>query len=82
MLATWFITRQLEYFGGTMGNLTLKGKVTLGMVRNSIFNKEIQKMDLMGNDTHALIMENRGRSRSKGRYGQTNQEVDHSLKRS
>ena len=72
MLATQFITRQLEYFGGTMGNLTLEGKVALGMVRNSIFNEEIQKKDLMGNDTHALVTENRGRSRSKGRYGQTN----------
>ena len=82
MLATQFITRQLEYFGGTMGNLALEGKVTLGMVRNSIFNEEIQKKDLMGNDTHALVTKNRGRSRSKGRYGQTNQEVDQSLKRS
>ena len=72
MLATQFITRQLEYFGGTMGNLALEGKVTLGMVRNSIFNEEIQKKDLMGNDTHALVTENRGRSISTGRYGQTN----------
>ena len=55
-----------------MGNLTLEGKVALGMVRNSIFNEEIQKKDLMGNDTHALVTENRGRSISKGRYGQTN----------
>ena len=52
MLATWFITRQLEYFGGTMGNLTLKGKVTLGMVRNSIFNKEIQN----NSDVQQLII--------------------------
>ena len=81
MLATQFITRQLEYFGGTMGNSALEGKVTLGMVRNSIFNEEIQKKDLIGNDTHAFVMENMGRSRSKGRYGQTNQVVDQSLKR-
>ena len=64
-----------------MGNSTLEGKVTLGMVRNSIFNEEIQKKDLIGNDTHAFVMENMGRSRSKGRYGKTNQVVDQSLKR-
>ena len=48
MLATQFITRQLEYFGDTMGNLALEGNVTLGMVRNSIFNEEIQKKGFDG----------------------------------
>ena len=40
------------------------------MVRNSLFNEEIQRKDLVGSDTHALITENRGRSRNKGPYEQ------------
>ena len=40
------------------------------MVRNSLFNEEIQRKDLVGSDTHALVTENRGRSRNKGPYEQ------------
>ena len=39
------------------------------MVRNSLFNEEIRRKDFMSNDTHALVMENRGRSKSKGSSG-------------
>ena len=35
------------------------------MVRNRIFNKEIRRKDFVGNDTHALITENKGRSKSR-----------------
>ena len=52
-----------------LGNSTPEGKVTLGMVRNNLFNEKIQRKDLVGNGTHALVMENKGRSRSKGPYG-------------
>ena len=41
MLATRLITKQLEHFGGVFGNSALEGKVTLAVVRNSLFNKEI-----------------------------------------
>ena len=37
----------------------------LVMVRNSLFNEEIRRKDFMGNDTHALVTENKGQSKSK-----------------
>ena len=39
-------------------------------MRNSLFNKEIQKKDFVGNDTHALFTKNKGRSKSRGLLGQ------------
>ena len=66
MLATRLITKQLEHFGGVSRNSALEGKVTLVMVRNSMLNEEIRKKDFLGNDTHALVMENRGRRKSRG----------------
>ena len=36
----------------SLGNLAPKGKVTLAMVRNSLFNEEIRMKDFVGNDTH------------------------------
>ena len=60
MLATRFITRQLEHFGGVFGDLAPKRKVTLIMVRNSLFNEEIRRKDFVGNGTHALVMVNLG----------------------
>ena len=60
MLATQLITRQLEHFGGVFGKFIPKKKVTLAMVRNSLFNEEIRRKDFVGNDTHALITENNG----------------------
>ena len=44
----------------SLGNSASEGKVTLAMVRNSLFNEEIQRKDFLGNDTHALVMENMG----------------------
>ena len=41
----------------SLGNLALDGKVTLAMVKNSLFTEEIQRKDFVANDTHALIME-------------------------
>ena len=53
----------------SLGNSTLEGKFTLAMIRNSLFNEEIRRKDFVGNDTHALITENRGRSKSRGPTG-------------
>ena len=39
------------------------------MVINNLFDEEIRRKDLVGNDTHALVMENRGRSKSRGPLG-------------
>ena len=39
------------------------------MVRNNLFNEEIRMKDFVGNDTHALVTENRGLSKSKGPFG-------------
>ena len=44
----------------SLGNSASEGKVTLAMVRNSLFNEETQRKDFLGNDTHALVMENMG----------------------
>ena len=42
------------------------------MVRNSLFNEEIQRKDFVGNDTHALVTENKGPSKSRGPFGHNN----------
>ena len=42
----------------------------LAIVKNSLFNEEIRMKDFVGNDTHALVAENRGRSKSRGPSGQ------------
>ena len=49
----------------SLGNSVPKGKVTLPMVRNRLFNEDIRIKYFVDNDTHALIMENKGRSRSQ-----------------
>ena len=41
----------------------------LAMIRNRLFNEEIRRKDLVGNDTHALVTENKGRSKSRGPFG-------------
>ena len=53
----------------SLGNSAPKGKVTLAMVINSLLNEEIKRKDFVGNDTHALVTENRGRSKSRGPFG-------------
>ena len=53
----------------SLGNSASKGKVSLAMVRNSLFNEEICRKDFVGNDTHALITKNRGGSKSRGPFG-------------
>ena len=52
----------------SLGNSALKGKFTLAMVKNSLFNEEIRRNDFLGNDTHALVTKNRGRSKSRGLF--------------
>ena len=44
----------------SLGNSVPKEKVMLAMVRNSLFNEEIRRKDIVGKDTHALITENNG----------------------
>ena len=39
------------------------------MVKNILFDEEIRRKDFVGNDTHALVTENRGRSKSRGPFG-------------
>ena len=46
-----------------LGNSAPEGKVTLAMVRNSLFNEEIRRKDFLSNDTHAFVTENKGRSK-------------------
>ena len=53
----------------SLGNSALEGKVTLAMVINSLFNEEIRRKNFLGNDTHALVTENMGRSKSRRPYG-------------
>ena len=53
----------------SLGNSTLEGKFILAMVRNSLFNEEIRRKDFVGNDTHALVTENMGRSKSREPFG-------------
>ena len=50
----------------SLGNSAPKGKVTLAIVRNSLFNEEIRMNDFVGNNTNALVMEYRGRRKSRG----------------
>ena len=38
------------------------------MVINSLFNEEIRRKDFVCNDTHALVIENKGRSKSRGPF--------------
>ena len=52
----------------SLGNSTLKRKVTLAMVRNNIFNEEIRRKDFLGNDTYAFLTENKGRIKNRGSF--------------
>ena len=53
----------------SLGNLASVLKFMLDMVRNNPFNEEIRRNDFMGNDTYALVTENRGQRKSRGPYG-------------
>ena len=60
MLATRLITSSWNTLVVSLGNSTPEGKVTLAMIRNSLFNEGIRRKDFLGNDTHALVTENKG----------------------
>ena len=51
----------------------------LAIVKNSLLKEEIQRKDFVGNDTHALVTENRGRRKIEDHLGITSQEADLSL---
>ena len=53
----------------SLRNSSPKGKVTLAMVKNSLFKEEIRRKEFVGNNTHALVTENKVRSKSKGPSG-------------
>ena len=57
----------------SLSNSAPEGKVSLSMVRNSIFNEEIRRRDVARNETHALVTERRSRSKSKGPRGHRDQ---------
>ena len=59
----------------SLGNSTLEGKVTLIVVINNLFNEEIRRKYFVGNDTHAFVMKNRGRSKSQESFGQNKSSV-------
>ena len=42
------------------------------MVRNNLFNEEIRRKGFVGNNTHALVTENRSRRKSRGPFGHNN----------
>ena len=53
----------------SLGNSAVEGKVMVPMVRNNLFNEEIRRKDFLGNDTHALVMENKVEAKSGGPFG-------------
>ena len=53
----------------SLENSALEGKVTFAMVRNRLLNEEIQRKNFVGDDTHAFVVESRGRSKSRGPSG-------------
>ena len=59
----------------SLGNSASKGKVTLAMVRNSLFNEEIGRKNFVGNDTYILVTENRGQSRNQESFEQNKSSV-------
>ena len=52
----------------SLGNSAPKGKVTLAIVRNSLFNEEIRRKNFVSNDTNVLVKENMDRSKSRGPF--------------
>ena len=49
----------------TLGNSAPNGKLTMSMVKDALFNEEARRKDMGTDQTHALVMENRGRSQGK-----------------
>ncbi|KAK6940245.1 GAG-pre-integrase domain [Dillenia turbinata] len=52
----------------TISYSTSNGKLTLGMLKNSMFNEEAKKKDMESKSSQALIIENRGRTKNKDQY--------------
>ena len=55
----------------SLSNTVQEGKLTMSMVTDAMYNEETRRKDLGGDQSHALITENkgrgRGRSKSRGR---------------
>mgnify|MGYP003740606461 FL=1 len=50
----------------SLSNSTPNGKLTLGTVKDSMFNEEARRKDSGANQTQALVTENRGRNQNRG----------------
>ena len=53
----------------SLSNSAPDGKVTLDMVRSSLFKEEVHRKDAGESSSQALVTENRGRSKSRGPKG-------------
>ncbi|CAH9074170.1 unnamed protein product [Cuscuta europaea] len=49
----------------TLNNSAPDGKLTMSVVKDALFNEEARRKDMSTYQTHALVMENRGRSQGK-----------------
>ena len=50
----------------SLSNSASNGKLSLVQVKNSMFNKETRRKDLGIDSSQALVIENRGRTKSRG----------------
>lgn len=51
----------------SLSNSTPEGKLTMSMVTNAMHNEVTRRKDMRGNQSHALVTEDRGRDRDSGR---------------
>jgi hypothetical protein len=53
----------------SISNFAPNGVLQLAMVKDSLFNEETRRKDMGKDDAHALVTENRGRSRGRNSKG-------------
>lgn len=51
----------------SFSNSVPKGKLTMSMVTDALFSEEARKKDMGGDQSHALVTENKGRGRDRER---------------
>ncbi|CAH9088439.1 unnamed protein product [Cuscuta epithymum] len=56
----------------TISNSAPDGVLSLDVIKESMFNEEIRRKEMGVDNTHALVVENRGRSKSRGPKGHNN----------
>jgi hypothetical protein len=52
-----------------LSNSALNGVLQLEMVKDGLFNEETRRKDMGKDDAHALVTENRGRSKGRNSKG-------------